>query len=121
MLAKGNIAYERTRVTDFRKPAQALKWGRDMVTLFAVEALITTAIRGNWPDDDDEAGILDALALLTAEETFFGVIGGLPGCGLVSASLRGYGSGGIAATFAEAARNAWGPARTEEPIGRAQG
>src|SRR3546814_10553749 len=46
MLAKDNIAYERTRVTDFRKPAQALKWGGDMVTLFAVEALITPAIRG---------------------------------------------------------------------------
>src|SRR3546814_14136434 len=77
MLAKGNIAYERTRVTDFRKPAQALKWGGDMVTLFAVEALITTAIRGNWPDDDDEDGCLDELAMLTAEETFFGVIGGI--------------------------------------------
>src|SRR3546814_214316 len=75
MLAKGNIAYERTRVTDFRKPAQALKWGGDMVTLFAVEALITTAIRGNWPDDDDEDGILDELAMLKAGETFFGEIG----------------------------------------------
>src|SRR3546814_18002997 len=28
MLAKGNTAYERTRVTDFRKPAQAPKIGR---------------------------------------------------------------------------------------------
>src|SRR3546814_20820256 len=36
MLAKDNIAYERTRVTDFRKPAQALKWGGDLVTPFAV-------------------------------------------------------------------------------------
>src|SRR3546814_3104978 len=70
-----------------------------MVTLFAVEALITTAIRGNWPDDDDEDGILDDLAMLTAEETFFGVIGGIPGFGSVSGSLRGYGSGGIVASF----------------------
>src|SRR3546814_20246645 len=88
MLAKGNIAYERTRVTDFRKPAQALKWGGDMVTLFAVEALITTAIRGNWPDDDDEDGILDDLAMLTAEEKFFGVIGGIPGFGSRSDGRR---------------------------------
>src|SRR3546814_5547137 len=72
------------------------------------------AIRGNWPDDDDEDGILDDLAMLTAEETFFGVIGGIPGFGSVSGSLRGYGSGGIVASFAEAARNSWDQAQQGE-------
>src|SRR3546814_7212202 len=85
---------------------------------------LTTAIRGNWPDDDDEDGILDDLAMLTAEETFFGVIGGIPGFGSVSGSLRGYGSGGIVASFAEAARNSWDQAQQGEldkaaEIGRA--
>src|SRR3546814_16313793 len=85
-----------------------------MVTLFAVEALITPAIRGNWPDDDDEDGILDDLAMLTAEETFFGVIGGIHGFGSVSGSLRGYGSGGIVASFAAAASNSWDQAQPGE-------
>src|SRR3546814_20283317 len=99
MLAKGNIAYERTRVTDFRKPAQALKWGGDMVPLFAVEALITTAMRGNWPDDDDQDGVVDALAQLTAVETHCGEVGGIPGLGSVSGSLRGFGSGATVGTY----------------------
>src|SRR3546814_5733624 len=52
--------------------------------------------------------------MLTAEETFFGVIGGIPGFGSVSGSLRGYGSGGIVASFAEAARNSWDQAQQGE-------
>src|SRR3546814_9083871 len=38
MLAKGNIAYERTRVTDFRKPAQALK--RSEATTYELQSQI---------------------------------------------------------------------------------
>src|SRR3546814_10425655 len=41
-------------------------------------------------------------------------MGGIPGFGSVSGSLRGYGSGGIVASFAEAARNSWDQAQQGE-------
>src|SRR3546814_8329051 len=52
--------------------------------------------------------------MLPAGYSVFGVSGGIPGCGSVSGSLRGYGSGGIVASFAEAARNSWDQAQQGE-------
>src|SRR3546814_853914 len=54
------------------------------------------------------------LVMLTGGETLWGVIGGMPVVGSVSGSLRGYGSGGIVASFAEAARNSWDQAQQGE-------
>lgn len=54
MIAKGNIAYEAYRRTDFRDPGQALSFGSDVMMLFAAEAILMAAIKGGWPGDDDE-------------------------------------------------------------------
>jgi len=54
MLAKGNIAFESYRRTDFRSPASILGFGSDVLLLFAAEALLMAAIKGGWPDDDED-------------------------------------------------------------------
>lgn len=53
MLAKGNIAFESYRRTDFRSPSSILGFGSDVLLLFAAEALLMAAIKGGWPDDDE--------------------------------------------------------------------
>jgi len=54
MLAKGNIAYEKTKMTDFKDPKQAAFFLSDMVLLFAVEGMASALLYGDWPEEDDE-------------------------------------------------------------------
>jgi hypothetical protein len=54
MIAKGNIAFESYRRTDFRSPTAVLAFGSDMLLLFAAEALLIGLIRGGLPDDDED-------------------------------------------------------------------
>lgn len=56
MLAKGNIAYEKTSNTSFKDPKQILGWSLDMVLLFTIEGMASAIIYGNWPEEDDETG-----------------------------------------------------------------
>ena len=62
MLAKGNIAYSKGAQLA-RKPTlwNATKFATDLVMLFTVEAVLSTMIRGRFPDfddqDDDEPGM----------------------------------------------------------------
>lgn len=53
MLAKGNIAYEKTKATDFRKPSQFAKYMGDMILLFTVEGMASALLYGQLPDDDE--------------------------------------------------------------------
>ena len=99
MLAKGNLIYERTRTTNFRSPRQALKWGTHMFMLLVLENLITAALRGKLPNDEDDDGIADDLAVWTLKEGAFGLIGTIPGLNQLSANLRGYDGGGAIATM----------------------
>lgn len=54
MIAKGNIAVERYKATDFKNAGQALGFAGDIMLLFTVEAILGAAIRGQWPDDDED-------------------------------------------------------------------
>ncbi len=56
MLAKGNIAAEKTGQVKWSDPKQILGWTMDMVLLFMVEGMASAIIYGNWPEDDDETG-----------------------------------------------------------------
>lgn len=54
MIAKGNIAFESAKRTDFRSPTQVLKFGADMGLLFAAELILMAALKGGLPDDDED-------------------------------------------------------------------
>jgi hypothetical protein len=95
MLAKGNAAYEQTRKTNFKSPAQALRWSANMVSLFIVEGMIAAALRGALPDDEDDDGYADDLFAFAGKEGAFSLLGAFPGLNQVSPSLRGYDAGGV--------------------------
>ena len=54
MIAKGNIAFERVRGTDYRSPVQVANLIGDLMLLFTVEAVLAGVIRGTLPEDDDD-------------------------------------------------------------------
>lgn len=54
MIAKGNIAFESYKRTDFRNPAQVAGFMGDIGMLFFVEMLLAAAIRGTWPGEEEE-------------------------------------------------------------------
>ena len=92
MFAKGNLAYSRTRATDFTKPGQVLNWTSDMALLFIVEAILYNLIRGSLPDEEDEDS--DGWLAFLAKEGIFSVLGTLPFIRDFAGGLRGYGAGG---------------------------
>lgn len=89
MLAKGNIAYEKTGATDFRKPGQILKWIHNMAMLFAVEGVLSALLYGKWPEEDDD---LEDWAGWTAMQTLDSVSSGLPFIRETAASRFGGGN-----------------------------
>jgi hypothetical protein len=54
MIAKGNIAFESYKRTDFRNPAQVAGFMGDVGMLFFVEMLLAAVIRGTWPGEEEE-------------------------------------------------------------------
>jgi hypothetical protein len=91
MIAKQNVAVDRTRRTNFRNIGDATSWAADMVSLFTVEALLTTIIRGQWPDDDDDDGtVVDDWLAEAGVETLGSLAGGVPGLAQLFTELRGY-------------------------------
>lgn len=102
MIAKGNLAYEQTRKANLRNPKQAMKWMADMVMLFSVEGIITAALTGKLPDDDDDDGILDDLGEFAAKDAAGTLFGSLPGGGVLVDQFRGYDSSGVVAGAAKA-------------------
>ena len=97
MVAKANIAYEKTRTTDFRSPSQIAKWSVDLIMLYLVEAAIIAAIRGNWPDEDDDES---TFAFLT-KEFLFSIGSTLPLMREVTSEIEGYRGGGVISTVSK--------------------
>jgi len=77
MLAKGNIAYEKGKLTNFRKPSEVLALSMDMVLLFTLEGMASALIYGNWPEDDDETGEKQT-AKWVGEATVDSMVSGIP-------------------------------------------
>lgn len=96
MFAKANVAYSRTSETTFSDPRQVMSWAMDMVMLFTVEAVITAAVKGQLPGDDedeDEAGAAD-WALFLAKQTGASIAGSIPFVRDGVSALQGYSGGG---------------------------
>jgi hypothetical protein len=74
MLAKGNIAYEKTKTTNFRKPSQVAKYTADMFLLFTLEGMASAILYGRLPDEDDEPEDWATwVAAVTADSAISGV------------------------------------------------
>jgi hypothetical protein len=74
MLAKGNIAYEKGKITNFKDPKQAVGFAVDMVLLFAIEGMASALLYGNWPGDEDEdETVLGWAATATVESIASGI------------------------------------------------
>jgi hypothetical protein len=84
MLAKGNIAYTRTKQTDFRSIPQVVNLAGDMVMLFTLEALLVALIRGAWPGEDD------SWLLWLGSESAYSVLGGIPFVRELSSAAKGF-------------------------------
>lgn len=54
MFAKGNIAYESYKRTDFRSPAQVAGFMGDIVLLTVPEVIWLAILRGAWPEEDEQ-------------------------------------------------------------------
>ncbi len=54
MIAKGNIAFESYKRTDFRNPAQVAGFMGDIGLLFFIEIFLAAALRGSWPSEEEE-------------------------------------------------------------------
>ncbi|QIB38119.1 hypothetical protein G3A56_09060 [Rhizobium oryzihabitans] len=93
MFAKFNVAYEKTRQTEFRDPRQVLSWTSDMVMLFTVEAVLAALVRGQlpWGDDDDEE---DGWAEFLAKQTALSAAGTLPFIRDAASAVQGFSGGG---------------------------
>ena len=75
MLAKGNIAYEKGKATNFRKPSDVAKFAADLVLLFTVEGILSAIIYGQWPEEDDEP---EDWAMWGVSKTLESVTAGIP-------------------------------------------
>ncbi|WP_313609250.1 hypothetical protein [Rhizobium sp.] len=93
MFAKFNVAYEKTRQTQFNDPRQVLSWTSDMVMLFTVEAILAAAVRGQlpWGDDDDDE---DGWAEFLAKQTALSAAGTLPFIRDIASGVQGFSGGG---------------------------
>lgn len=89
MIAKGNVAYERTRNTDFRDPVKIAKYTGNMVALFIIDQMILDFIHHRTPAQQDESDAGDWLQYLagTAVEN---VMGSVPFVSQAFGSFRGY-------------------------------
>ena len=101
-LAKWNVAYEKTRRAEFKKPAQAIGWAVDMFMLFAVEALFAAWLRGKFKDDDDEPFLMT-----WARETTFNVMSSLPFVREIGSAIEGFPAGGVVGTLAQRTKNVY--------------
>ena len=102
MIAKGNVAYERTRRTSVRSPTQLAGWAVDMALLFSAEALLIAVLRGKvGPEDEPE----EWLATL-AHETALNVAATMPFIREVASEIEGFRGGGVVGSFANRTANA---------------
>ena len=85
-IAKSNVAYERTRKTNFRNPGQVMSWAADMALLYTVEAILVGLLRGEFPDDDDD----ESVAGFIAGETVNSILAGVPLVREFASEVKGF-------------------------------
>ncbi len=73
MLAKGNIAYEKTKATKWRKASSVAEWATDMILLFTVEGIASALLYGQMPEDDEAEDYAAWVALRTADSIVSGI------------------------------------------------
>lgn len=96
MIAKGNVAREKYQDTRFSRPTQAVKFGVDMIQLFALEGMLVAVLTNGLPDDDDDDGYyLDDWVRWITAETFQGAVAGLPLISPLGTASRGYTPQGV--------------------------
>ena len=102
-MAKTNVAFERTKRTQFIDPVTkvpnigaTLNWATDMMMLYTVEALLAEMIRQGLPDD------LDDLWKKGITETLSSFAAGIPGVRDAWSEARGFrGGGALGSTLLE--------------------
>lgn len=88
MIAKGNIAFESYKRTDFRNPAQVAGFMGDIGLLFFVEMFLAAALRGSWPSEEEEWWWW---TVKTGGEQMLGTV---PIVRELPSAFKGFGSGG---------------------------
>lgn len=96
MLAKGNIAYEKTKTTNFRSPSQIAKYMADMFLLFTLEGMASAVLYGRLPEEDDEP---EDWAKWAAVQTVDSVASGIPYVREVLAARYGGGNTPVGVFF----------------------
>jgi hypothetical protein len=99
MLAKMNIAYEKTKITDFKNPAQVAAYATDLILLFVVEGIASALLYGQLPDDDEP----EDWAWWVAQKSAESVVSGIPFVREVPAAAFGGGNTPLGAF----AKDAW--------------
>lgn len=103
MLAKGNVAREKYQ--QVTSPMEAIKFGVDMIQLFAVETMIMALFTNGLPEDDDDDGLWDDWAAYIAREVAFGNLATVPLLSQLGTAGRGYTPQGVLERTWEAASN----------------
>ena len=98
-MAKTNVAYERTKRTNFRNPGQVAGWATDMALLYLGEALLVSLMRGQWPDEDaDDEEVL----LHVGREGLSSVMAGVPLAREFISEAQGFRGGGVIGSAVDA-------------------
>jgi len=92
-MAKTNVAYERTKKTNFRNPGQVIGWATDMVLLYLVEALLVSVIRGQFPDPEEDDP--EDIALFVGGEAVNSLAAGVPILREFISEAQGFRGGGV--------------------------
>lgn len=94
MIAKGNLAYEKTRNTNFKDPKSLAKWGGAFTMIFVLEAMLAGLLRGQVPDDEDDDGTaVDDIAKYAAKQTGLSLLGVVPYANNLGSELQGFRGG----------------------------
>lgn len=88
MIAKGNIGYEAYKRTDFKSVPSVLSFSLDIVMLFTVEGILVAALRGEWPEEEDDW--FGWLLGMTAES----MAGTIPVVREIPSAAKGFNTGG---------------------------
>ena len=99
-MAKTNVAMTRTQKTDFKSPAEALRWARDMFMLYTVEGLMAALITNRLDDDEPfvESAVNETTNILVAGIPFIRELGG---------EVQGFRGGGVPASISRDFGRVW--------------
>lgn len=74
MLAKGNLAYEKGKSTNYRKPSEVAALLTDLVLLYVVEGMASALLYSSLPESDEPEDVI----WWAAKETGLSVLSGVP-------------------------------------------